>query len=89
MKCPECFSVNNSKVLDSRPCYKTNLTYIRRRRECLSCEFRFSTYEILAEDLSFLRGTIRKLRSNIESIIDLTNLMEELKQRFPRSDPME
>ena len=40
MKCPNC-GFNDSKVIDSRPTDKS----IRRRRECLSCERRFTTYE--------------------------------------------
>ena len=40
MKCPFC-GYNESKVVDSRPAESN----IRRRRECLSCEKRFTTYE--------------------------------------------
>ena len=42
MKCPYCECVE-SKVIDSRPV--EDGTSIRRRRECLSCEKRFTTYE--------------------------------------------
>jgi len=42
MKCPSCENVE-SKVVDSRSCSEN--TAIRRRRECLGCGFRFSTYE--------------------------------------------
>ena len=42
MKCPYCGEVE-SKVIDSRRLEETNS--IKRRRECLSCEKRFSTYE--------------------------------------------
>ncbi|MBE6622112.1 MAG: transcriptional repressor NrdR [Ruminococcaceae bacterium] len=41
MKCPLCGYVD-SKVVDSRP---TEGTGIRRRRECLQCKNRFTTYE--------------------------------------------
>ena len=41
MKCPYC-GYKESKVVDSRP---TDDSSIRRRRECLSCERRFTTYE--------------------------------------------
>ena len=46
MKCPYCYSTE-SKVTDKR----TNETdaSIRRRRECLSCEKRFTTYERLED----------------------------------------
>lgn len=44
MKCPHC-GFNDSKVLDSRPVDENNS--IRRRRECLECHARFTTYEII------------------------------------------
>jgi len=44
MKCPNCSSTK-SRVIDSRPVDENNS--IRRRRECLSCHLRFSTYEII------------------------------------------
>lgn len=42
MKCPYC-DTQDSKVLDSRPTEEG--AAIRRRRECLSCKRRFTTYE--------------------------------------------
>lgn len=42
MKCPFC-SYTESKVIDSRPTDEG--TIIRRRRECMACEKRFTTYE--------------------------------------------
>ena len=42
MKCPAC-QYPESKVLDSRPADEG--TTIRRRRECLECKTRFTTYE--------------------------------------------
>jgi transcriptional repressor NrdR len=44
MKCPICY-FPDTKVLDSR--VATDGLSIRRRRECLKCAFRFSTYEEL------------------------------------------
>ena len=44
MKCPICSSTK-SRVIDSRPVDENNS--IRRRRECLPCHLRFSTYEII------------------------------------------
>ena len=44
MKCPFCFHLE-SKVIDSRPTVEGGK--IRRRRECLSCQKRFTTYEII------------------------------------------
>lgn len=42
MRCPYC-EYTESKVIDSRPTDEGNS--IRRRRECLKCEKRFTTYE--------------------------------------------
>ena len=42
MKCPYC-GYSESKVIDSRPADENSS--IRRRRECLSCGKRFTTYE--------------------------------------------
>ncbi len=42
MRCPRC-GCEESKVIDSRP--SENNDAIRRRRECASCSFRFTTYE--------------------------------------------
>lgn len=44
MKCPYC-GAEESKVIDSRPTEDNER--IRRRRECLSCHMRFTTYEIV------------------------------------------
>lgn len=48
MKCPFCSNVEN-KVIDSRISKEGNA--IRRRRECLSCKKRFTTYEYVEEVL--------------------------------------
>lgn len=44
MKCPFC-GYEESKVIDSRPTDEGQR--IRRRRECLQCNKRFTTYEII------------------------------------------
>ena len=44
MICPKC-KFDDSKVVDSRPLNSDSS--IRRRRECLSCKFRFTTYEYI------------------------------------------
>ena len=44
MKCPIC-GFEESKVIDSRPTDEGER--IRRRRECISCGKRFTTYEII------------------------------------------
>lgn len=45
MKCPIC-GYEDSRVVDSRP---TENASIRRRRECLSCKHRFTTYEFVEQ----------------------------------------
>ena len=44
MKCPFC-GFAESKVIDSRPAEEG--ATIRRRRECLNCHMRFTTYEVV------------------------------------------
>ena len=44
MKCPYCF-YEDSKVIDSRPTDEG--ARVRRRRECLKCLKRFTTYEVV------------------------------------------
>ena len=44
MRCPMC-GYTDSKVIDSRPVEESDS--IRRRRECLKCQKRFTTYEII------------------------------------------
>jgi len=46
MKCQFC-GYSESKVVDSRPAEEG--ATIRRRRECLSCQKRFTTYEIMEQ----------------------------------------
>ena len=44
MRCPAC-GHPDSKVIDSRPVEEGNS--IRRRRECLECQKRFTTFEVI------------------------------------------
>lgn len=46
MRCPSC-QYNGTRVLDSRPVDDSKS--IRRRRECESCSFRFTTFEKVEE----------------------------------------
>ncbi|MBW1790414.1 MAG: transcriptional repressor NrdR [Deltaproteobacteria bacterium] len=48
MKCPFCTKINN-RVIDSR--LSKDGRMIRRRRECIECSRRFTTYEKLEEVL--------------------------------------
>ncbi|MBR4933758.1 MAG: transcriptional regulator NrdR [Clostridia bacterium] len=70
MKCPFC-SCPESKVIDSRPVEENNS--IRRRRECLECHQRFTTYEIV--DV-FLPVVIKK--DGTKEIFDKNKLLSGL-----------
>ena len=59
MKCPNCGSLKD-KVLDTRQ--SKDGTVIRRRRECLECGFRFTTYERFQEE----KVLVKKKKGNIE-----------------------
>jgi len=53
MRCPKCHK-NEDKVIDSRPLKQGAV--IRRRRQCLNCDTRFTTYEeVEREDLRVVK----------------------------------
>jgi transcriptional repressor NrdR len=53
MKCPKCGLIND-KVVDSREIREGEV--IRRRRVCLSCQYRFTTYEeVLRQGLRVIK----------------------------------
>src|SRR2546423_15625249 len=51
MRCPFC-SATEDKVVDTRPSDSEQI--IRRRRECVACARRFTTYERIEEVLPFV-----------------------------------
>ena len=58
MRCPKCGHLND-KVLDSRAAHDGKA--IRRRRECLACAYRFTTFEeILKDELSVIKRDGRR-----------------------------
>ena len=62
MRCPYC-GYADTKVLDSRPAE----TKIRRRRECMQCAKRFTTYEIVERTLLMVQkkdGSIEPFNRN-------------------------
>ena len=91
MKCPYC-SFEESKVIDSRPTDEGER--IRRRRECLSCQKRFTTYEIIEslpiivikKDKSrevfnrdkLLNGLLRACEKRPVSLEKLENMIDEI-----------
>lgn len=77
MKCPYC-SHFDTAVLDSRD--SEDLSSIRRRRECLKCEKRFTTYErVEMIDLVILKKDGR--RENFDRNKLLTGLMKATEKR--------
>ena len=91
MKCPFC-GYEESKVIDSRPTDEGQR--IRRRRECLQCAKRFTTYEIIEslpiivikKDKSresfnrdkLMTGLLRACEKRPVSIDQLDNMIDEI-----------
>lgn len=71
MKCPYC-GVIEDKVVDSRSSKEG--TAIRRRRECLGCERRFTTYEYIEDTpLTVIKSDGRR------EIFDKNKLMDKIR----------
>lgn len=98
MKCPYC-GYQESKVVDSR--HSEDNTSIRRRRECLSCQKRFTTYEtveslpmvVVKKDNSrqsfdrskILNGMVRACEKRPVSMADLEHAVDEIEQIIQNS----
>ena len=98
MKCPYC-GYSESKVIDSRPAGENSS--IRRRRECLSCGKRFTTYEtveslpmvVVKKDGSrqsfdrrkVLGGMIRACEKRPVPLAELEKIAEEIEQDLQNS----
>ena len=98
MKCPYC-GYSESEVIDSRPADENSS--IRRRRECLSCGKRFTTYEtveslpmvVVKKDGSrqsfdrrkVLGGMIRACEKRPVPLADLEKIAEEIEQDLQNS----
>ena len=77
MKCPSC-GHPESKVLDSRPANEGNS--IRRRRECLKCQKRFTTFETI-ESVSFVVVKKDKPRESFDRMKLLNGLVRACEKR--------
>lgn len=66
MKCPFCRHME-SKVTDSR--YASEMNAIRRRRECLNCGNRFTTFETVDVSMQVLKRDGRYEDFHIEKLI--------------------
>ena len=98
MKCPFC-SHENTRVIDSRPA--DDGQRIRRRRECIQCAKRFTTYEaiegqpviIIKRDKSrqvfdrnkLLSGMLRACEKRPVSIETLENAIDEIESQLQNS----
>ena len=98
MKCPYC-SFEESKVIDSRPTDEGER--IRRRRECLQCQKRFTTYEIIEslpivvikKDKSrevfnrdkLLNSLLRACEKRPVSLEDLENMIDDIESVIQNS----
>ena len=98
MKCPYC-GYQESKVVDSR--HSDDGMSIRRRRECLSCQKRFTTYEtveslpivVVKKDNSrqafdrnkILNGMVRACEKRPVSMADLEAATTEIEQIIQNS----
>lgn len=98
MRCPFC-SFIESKVIDSRPTEENNS--IRRRRECLKCGKRFTTYEklesialvVIKKDESrqpfdrnkVLKGIITACEKRPISIVQMERIADDIESELSQS----
>ncbi len=102
MRCPKCHHTS-SKVIDSRPSEETDT--IRRRRECLSCGYRFNTYErieklpllVIKRDNvreefnrdKLLRGIIRSAEKRPIQLETMNKLVDSIEEKIRESGKQE
>ena len=95
MKCPFC-GYSESKVIDSRPAEEG--ATIRRRRECLACQKRFTTYEIVErlpllvikkdgsrqsfDKVKLLNGMVRACEKRPVHIADLEKIADDIEHEL-------
>ena len=98
MKCPFCV-YSESKVIDSRPAEEG--TTIRRRRECLDCQRRFTTYEIIErlplvvvkrdgsrqtfDRVKLINGMVRACEKRPVSLSQLEAIADDIEQELQSS----
>ena len=82
-ECSEC-GHNGSKVIDTR--FRREHQAARRRRECLSCGHRYTTYELqgtiyLALSAFFIRDVLPKLETAEAQLEGCLNRVRSIKER--------
>lgn len=98
MRCPYCGNAE-SKVIDSRPAEEG--ASIRRRRECLACQKRFTTYEIVErlplivvkrdgsrqtfDKMKVLNGLVRACEKRPVSIQTLEKIADDIELELQNS----
>ena len=98
MKCPFC-GYAESKVIDSRPADEG--ASIRRRRECLACQKRFTTYEFMErlplivikrdgsrqtfDRMKLLNGMIRACEKRPVAMSELEAVADAIEQELQNS----
>ena len=85
MKCPSC-GHPESKVLDSRPANEG--VSIRRRRECLECQKRFTTFETI-ESVTFMVVKKDKTRESFDRMKLLNGIARSCEKRPVTRQQME
>lgn len=95
MKCPFC-GYTESKVIDSRPAEEG--ATIRRRRECMACQKRFTTYEIIErmplvvvkrdgsrqsfDKMKLINGMVRACEKRPVSLSALEKIADDIEQEL-------
>ena len=69
-----CKDMHNTKVLSTRPSVRPDKQFIKRRRKCLVCGDRTTTYEISSENLEKLIDDIA-LQANAIVLKSLTKFV--------------
>lgn len=98
MRCPFC-GYAESKVIDSRPAEEG--ATIRRRRECLACQKRFTTYEIMErlplvvvkrdgsrqtfDKIKVMNGMLRACEKRPVPLSALERIADEIEQELQNS----
>ena len=83
--CPECGSNAGSRVIDSRP---FTAGRVRRRRVCMECRGRWTTYEITEGDLADLeadRQTLSRIRRDLRGTLEDLVVAADTDQAVPGS----
>ena len=87
MRCPNCGNVHD-KVLESR--LNSTGSTTRRRRECLNCGYRFTSYErieekpitVIKRDGRIERFDIKKIQRGIRTCTDKLKISEEVLEKL-------